>query len=91
MTDRIESILAERGKSHGDFRAQFACAQEIKAALLSNSTINSVELTDVQKEVLDMIATKLSRIVCGSPGHQDHWDDIAGYAKLASKELESKP
>ena len=33
---------------------------------------------------LVMIATKLSRILTGGPDFRDHWDDIAGYAKLAS-------
>jgi hypothetical protein len=31
-----------------------------------------------------MIALKLSRILSGKPDEQDHWDDIAGYARLAS-------
>ncbi len=34
-----------------------------------------------------MIAHKIGRIVSGNPNVQDHWDDIAGYAKLASNEI----
>jgi hypothetical protein len=36
-----------------------------------------------QREALDYIAGKLARILSGQPGYADHWDDIAGYAKLA--------
>ena len=32
-----------------------------------------------------MIALKLSRILSGQSNFKDHWDDIAGYAKLASE------
>jgi len=32
-----------------------------------------------------MIALKLSRILSGQADFKDHWDDIAGYAKLASE------
>ena len=38
-----------------------------------------------QIEALDMIALKLSRILSGQANFRDHWDDIAGYAKLASE------
>ncbi len=32
---------------------------------------------------MDHIAGKLSRILSGQPGFDDHWRDIAGYATLA--------
>ena len=32
-----------------------------------------------------MIALKLSRILSGQSNFKDHWDDIAGYAKLGSE------
>lgn len=43
----------------------------------------------VYKEALDMIFLKLSRIASGQAGYRDHWDDIAGYAKLASKQIDA--
>ena len=46
------------------------------------------DLTDVQKEALDMIAHKIARILAGNQDNKDHWDDIAGYASLVSKELD---
>ncbi|WP_257617167.1 hypothetical protein [Campylobacter pinnipediorum] len=36
-----------------------------------------------------MIAHKIARILAGNPNYKDHWDDIAGYATLVSKELEN--
>ena len=41
----------------------------------------------VQIEALDLIATKLARIVCGDPNVIDHWEDIAGYAILVVRDL----
>jgi hypothetical protein len=42
-------------------------------------------LIPVHREALDMIALKLSRILSGQANFKDHWDDIAGYAKLGSE------
>jgi len=42
--------------------------------------------TAAQGEAIHMICVKLARIVCGDPNHADHWDDIAGYARLGKGE-----
>ena len=81
----IEQVLKERKSTHGDFRVQFKIAQELKSVFYTHL---ERPLTPVQRESIDMILTKLSRICSGNSDHADHWDDIAGYAKLASKELE---
>jgi hypothetical protein len=39
------------------------------------------------QESLDMIAHKIGRILSGNPNYNDHWDDIAGYAKLVSQRI----
>jgi len=44
-----------------------------------------------QWEALEMIATKLSRIVNGNPNKIDNWDDIAGYATLVADRLRGTP
>jgi hypothetical protein len=36
-------------------------------------------------ESLEMIAHKIGRILAGNENFHDHWDDIAGYAKLGSE------
>lgn len=48
---------------------------------------NWTELSDVQREALHMILHKVGRICSGNPDIHDHWDDIAGYAKLASERI----
>lgn len=49
-----------------------------------------VKLTEVQREAVDLICTKLSRILSGGNSHIDNWHDIAGYATLAEQELNAK-
>ena len=53
-------------------------AQKIKEAMGPRA-----HLSAVQRESLDMIATKIARLVCGDPNDRDSWLDIQGYAKLA--------
>jgi hypothetical protein len=38
---------------------------------------------------MDMIFSKLARIINGDANHIDSWLDIAGYAKLVSDRLEA--
>ncbi len=72
-----EALLRERGEIYGDFTRIAVMAQDLKAVIhVKRSHLASVEL-----EALDMIATKIARICCGER-NKDHWDDIAGYAKL---------
>jgi hypothetical protein len=44
-------------------------------------------LNDVQREAVEMILHKVGRIISGDPNVHDHWDDIAGYAKLVSERI----
>ena len=43
-----------------------------------------------QVEALDMIATKIARILNGNPDHVDSWIDIAGYATLVADRLKGE-
>lgn len=82
------NLLNEREKTHGDY-ADVACvAQALKFALAHGPT---EELPDVHRESLDLICTKIARIVCGDHNEPDHWTDIMGYAKLVLKTLEVPP
>jgi hypothetical protein len=40
------------------------------------------------QESLDMIVTKMARILIGDPYHHDSWIDIAGYAMLVANRLQ---
>lgn len=81
----IEEILAEREKTHGDFRIHAAITDAIKFHMLSSSKWDY--LSSMQREALDMTAHKIGRILAGNPDHKDHWDDIAGYTTLVAREL----
>ena len=82
MTDTKE-LLAERGKTHGDYSKQAAKACELRRAIATGD--RTVALSDVQLDALNMICVKMSRIVCGNPNEPDHWRDIAGYATLVAE------
>jgi len=42
------------------------------------------------REGLHMVFHKLGRIAAGCATHKDHWDDIAGYATLVSRDISSR-
>lgn len=77
------ALLNERQKTHGNFATNARLSQAAKAAFEAEPTY--IDLCDVHKESLDMIALKLSRILSGQANFKDHWADIAGYAKLAEE------
>lgn len=83
LPDRpTESLLAERQTTHGDFETNAKVSQHLKKLFLFYLPESA---HDVHHEALDMIALKISRILSGQADHAEHWDDLAGYAKLASK------
>lgn len=84
-TKKLDKILKDRGEQYGDFRYQFAFSQEIKD--LMKEQPNWEELTPAQKEVLEMVSHKLSRILYGNPNNEDSWRDIAGYVTLVADEV----
>lgn len=79
MSEQTAALIAERRQTHGNWPETAQVAQKLKALAAREGR---VPLTPAQREALDMILTKVARIVCGDPGHRDHWDDIAGYAAL---------
>ncbi len=81
------TILDERQKTHGDYYRVAATAQELKDVLRRGK--NWKTLDDTERETLEMIATKIGRILAGNPHEIDHWRDIAGYAQLIERWLTS--
>ena len=76
------TLLSTRGKTHGNYSVQASITQQHRAVL--RNAPGWEELSDVQKDAIEMISVKLSRILSGNPDHRDHWEDIAGYATLAA-------
>lgn len=62
-------------------------SQQIKDLLDSHG---AKKLHPVHREAVDMFALKLSRILSGKSMTKDHWDDIAGYAQLASEACDGR-
>jgi len=80
-----ESLLEDRGVQYGSFERNASNAQAIKEILRFGTTWEQLE--DDQKEALDLIATKLSRIIGGDEDYVDNWTDIIGYARLVERRM----
>jgi hypothetical protein len=79
-----EDLLSTRRQTHGNFRDNARLSQRLKS--IFRSTASWDHLDDVEKESLDMIALKISRILSGKSLEKQHWEDVKGYAALAEKE-----
>lgn len=84
-TDHLTTLLSARESRYGSFDDNAEVSQELKSAIRYGTRYGAC-YSD-QKEALDMIAAKISRIVTGDPDYIDNWDDIAGYAKLVADRL----
>lgn len=73
-----------RQSTHGDFRTNARLSQHLKAVFRSYDGWD--HLDDVEKEAMDMMALKFSRIISGRSLERQHWEDVEGYAHLALKE-----
>jgi hypothetical protein len=82
----IKDIVDERQATHGDFSDTSFRAQSIKQVIRAGR--NYRDLSCCQREALDMMCSKLSRILEGSPNVIDHWADIAGYSECVVRYLE---
>lgn len=84
----MDNILTERGKHYGEFLTNSAIAQNLKKTLRESP--NWPALSFDKREALELIATKLARILNGDPKYIDSWRDIAGYVHLVINQLEQK-
>jgi hypothetical protein len=89
-TDTVDAILDSRAKDYGAFADNARLAQALKRAMADHADEMGSLFADEQWEALEMIASKMSRIVNGNPDKIDNWDDIAGYAKLVADKLRGR-
>lgn len=84
LRSAVDETLQERGKTHGDFRIQASCAQELKYVFRDYLDKAGKDSTfpNIPQEAIDMILHKIARIAAGDHQEPDHWKDIAGYATL---------
>jgi hypothetical protein len=80
----LEDVLADRGREYGDFRDQAQIAQDLKDSIYPHY---KDDLRPFQREALEMILHKISRIVNGNPNNVDSWKDIEGYARIVRERL----
>lgn len=87
QVSNVTSLLTARGSTHGRFSDNARISQQLKDYYRIQAGYEG--LTDIDREALDNIAIKVSRILSGGGAgsqHVDNWDDIAGYATLAANE-----
>lgn len=78
----MPELIHDRKDTHGPWRDQFRCAQDIKRVLRSWAA-RRVNFPPEILEELEMQALKQSRILTGDYWFADHHEDIAGYAMRA--------
>lgn len=83
--NKTEEILNERESTHGDYKHTARLSQALKATIWMNA---KEKIPFVHQESLDLICTKIARIISGDPNCIDSWEDIAGYAQLVVRELQ---
>ena len=84
----VEDTLTERGKNYGDFTENADYAQRIKLVFRSSPQWEHTE--SYIRESLDLIASKIARLLSGDPYHVDGWHDIQGYAKLVEQRIKQR-
>jgi len=76
-------LLNERQSTHGSFEDNAIISQSFKRMFRAGPGWNT--LSDIEKESMDMIALKFSRILSGKSMSKQHWEDVVGYAKLVEE------
>lgn len=86
----VDAILDERAGNYGPFATQAKIAQRLKHVAHTAAGEQGKTFATDQAEALDMIFSKIARILNGNPDHVDSWTDIAGYATLVADRLQGK-
>jgi Domain of unknown function (DUF6378) len=86
----VNTLLQERALQYGTFASLAKTAQEFKSVLYRELGSRNKRLADDQAEALDMIMTKIARVINGDADHADSWADIAGYATLVAERLQGR-
>lgn len=81
----VQDTLAQREEEYGQFSSNSFVAQTVKMAF--HNARGWKDAPNDVKEALDMIASKISRILSATKEKADSWHDIAGYATLIEKRI----
>ena len=88
MKTELKDVLQQRGDRYGSYPTHALISQDLKTTMQKYSGYERLSVD--QKESLEMIAHKIARILNGDPNYDDSWVDIAGYATLIAKRLQSE-
>jgi hypothetical protein len=86
----VDAILNTRASNYGSFLGLSQVTQRLKAVAHQFAGQNNKTFDADQAEALDLIFTKIGRILNGDPNYVDSWTDIAGYATLVADRLQGK-
>jgi hypothetical protein len=81
----VEQTLTERGTRYGTFMDNAVIAQHLKGMAIQGGSWDQMKAD--QREAIEVIFQKISRILTGDPDYVDNWHDIQGYAKLVEDRL----
>lgn len=81
--DDIQDTLKQRGERYGDFAEGSLIACNLKFSMRHETKFDT--LPAGQRQALDIIMDKVSRIINGDPMYADNWHDIAGYATFGEQ------
>ncbi len=86
MQSEKDRILEVRGQAYGPYRKMSKTAQDLKQRFRIEEDWQY--LLPHEKESIDLICTKLARLLHGNSDKTDTLNDIAGYAELAKETKE---
>lgn len=82
----IEKTLSERGNTYGTFESNAELTQKLKDVVHNADGWDN--LTYAQREAIEMVFHKFSRIINGNPNFHDSWHDAIGYLSLIERSLD---
>lgn len=85
MAVSISHTIERRGRRYGGFEGNARISQAIKTAMRDSP--NWEDLPTDMKEALELMATKIARILNGDPSWRDSWHDLAAYPQLIELRL----
>ena len=83
----VKKALKERGKTYGSYKERTKVGRDLRDIV--EATDNWAKLEAYQKESLEQVLNKISRILGGDINYVDNWLDIAGYSQLVVDELQN--
>lgn len=90
MTDlkKLDNIIDKR-KTYGEYEDVAKMSVAFREAIRNNRPSYCRDVSDTEIESAFMILHKLARVFCGTEYNQDHWDDIANYARIVKPKCET--